>query len=119
MGLKFKDLPSHVQRNIVKSNPGLFPGLETEIPQPDQRRKVQDKKLAGGEERRRFRIQFVCLRRRLLDEHDNLRSALKPVVDRITERLGFAADNDERLQWEYHQIKTKGKEGVVVLMEII
>lgn len=41
-----------------------------------------------------------------LDEHDNLRTALKSVVDGCADRLGVK-DNDPRVRWEYAQEKCK------------
>lgn len=38
-----------------------------------------------------------------LDGHDNLRTALKPVVDGITDALGLKNDRDHRISWQYAQ----------------
>jgi hypothetical protein len=92
-------------------------GLQPQKPKPDKRGKKQNSQLEGSEERRGFRIQLICVRRRLLDEHDNLRASLKAVVDRITYRLGFDDDADPLLHWSYGQTRTMEHEGVVVLIE--
>lgn len=44
-----------------------------------------------------------------LDAHDNLRAALKFVVDGITEALDFENDRDPNLLWEYDQ--RRGRRG--------
>lgn len=44
-----------------------------------------------------------------LDGHDNLRGALKAVVDQITLHLGLTNDNDPRVTWLYGQAKGKGE----------
>lgn len=49
---------------------------------------------------------------RSLDAHDNLRSALKFVVDGIADKLGIK-DNDPRVEWRYAQ--AKGKPASVVV----
>jgi hypothetical protein len=53
---------------------------------------------------------------RPLDEHDNLRSALKGVVDSIADRLGVP-DNDPRIEWRYGQ--AKGTPAVLVTLEAV
>lgn len=45
-----------------------------------------------------------------LDAHDNLRAALKFVVDGITEALDFKNDRDPNLLWEYDQRRGRRRE---------
>jgi hypothetical protein len=52
-----------------------------------------------------------------LDEHDNLRSALKKIVDGIADALGLASDRTPLVQWEYAQRRGKPKE-TAVLVEV-
>ena len=47
--------------------------------------------------------------RRITDEHDNLRSGWKGVVDLLAELLN-ADDGDGRIQWRYEQEKGRPKE---------
>lgn len=54
--------------------------------------------------------------RRLMDDHDNLRASMKPLVDAIAERLGVP-DNDPRLVWEYGQVQTS-RAGVLVRVAV-
>lgn len=109
---KFK---ARIQENATDYRP--VDSVQTKKPKPDTRREGQDRPMEGGPGRRGFRIQLVCLRRRLLDSHDNLPMCLKPIVDRITFRLGFDNDADPLLQWSYSQARTMGHEGVVILIE--
>lgn len=52
-----------------------------------------------------------------LDAHDNLRGALKAVVDQIAEHYGVA-DKDKRFTWQYAQEKAKrGTYGVRIRIE--
>jgi hypothetical protein len=90
--------------------------LRSEKPQSDQRSESQDRKLEQGKESFSYRITISVFRKRLLDNHDNARSALKPIVDLITTTLGFASDDCPELEWEYHQIKTSGSQGTLILI---
>lgn len=52
-----------------------------------------------------------------LDQHDNLRGALKGVVDGIADKLGIK-DNDPRVEWRYAQAVCPRREfGVRIEME--
>ncbi len=66
-----------------------------------------------------FRISLVQCRHRLLDAHDSMPFSLKATVDEITRFIGYTADNDPRLHWEYSQTLTKGPEGVLVRIEVL
>ena len=53
-----------------------------------------------------------------LDEHDNLRTALKHVVDGVADFLG-CDDDDERITWNYAQEKAKrGTHAVRIKIEV-
>lgn len=91
-------------------------GLRPEKPEPDQRSQGQNRELEQGKESPHYRISFTVYRKRLLDSHDNARSALKALVDAITASLGFRSDDCPELIWEYHQIKTTGPQGVHILI---
>ena len=54
--------------------------------------------------------------RNLMDEHDNLKASLKPLVDAIAASLGLE-DKDGRIVWQYGQTTTRGKPGVTVTVE--
>lgn len=85
-------------------NPHLFlGGVETAQPKPSQRREGEDPQLEGVQDRARFRVTLIVVNRRPMDSHDNLRMACKPLVDAITEKLGFKTDDDPRLEWRYAQ----------------
>ena len=87
-----------------------------EKPERDLRGQSQDCPLAQSQERARYRITFTVYRRRLLDNFDNAKSALKPTIDRITELLGFPSDDCPELEWHAHQVKSKTA-GTHVLIE--
>jgi hypothetical protein len=48
-----------------------------------------------------------------LDGHDNLRTAMKPIVDGITDALGLKNDRDPRLTWAYSQQRGRAHEYAV------
>lgn len=61
-------------------------------------------------------VTMLALLRREFDAHDNLRAALKPLVDAIAGSLGVP-DNDRRVRWQYAQARTAGEPRVVVTVE--
>jgi len=63
-------------------------------------------------------VTIIQCRHRLLDAHDSLPFSVKPLVDCVTEWLGYASDSDPALRWEYGQIETKGQEGVIVRIQL-
>jgi hypothetical protein len=50
---------------------------------------------------------------RAMDSQDNLRAALKPVVDGITDALGLKSDADPRISWAYDQRRGEPKQYAV------
>lgn len=102
-----------------KRNPGLFNvpiGLCPERPESNQRSQSKDSSMEQGEASVCYHIVFTVFRRHLLDDHDNARSALKPLCDLVGQSLGFDDDSDERLTFEYHQLKTKGAIGTLIVI---
>lgn len=62
-------------------------------------------------------VTLLVRKRKLMDEHDNLKASLKPLVDAIAASLRLE-DKDPRLRWQYAQVKTTGTLGVTVTMEL-
>lgn len=62
-----------------------------------------------------IRVGFIVLRKRLLDS-DNHVASLKSLRDEIAVTLGID-DADSRITWHYDQLKTTGRQGVVVTIE--
>lgn len=85
--------------------------------EPDKRGEGKDRGLVGGQARVGYCVTIVSFRRRLVDAHDNLRTGAKPLVDRITETLGFRSDDDPALTWQYVQLRTAGPEGTLVVVD--
>ena len=90
---------------------------QARVAQPAEGRQSEDRQLARPAPGVGFRVCLIQRRRKLLDAHDNLPASCKPLVDAITAWLGFAADSDPALCWEYGQCQTTGQEGVIVHIE--
>lgn len=112
--------------DLRKSKAGQLPenahlfavgGVEAKKPKSNQRSEGQNSQLESRPPSLGYRVTLVQCRRRMLDSHDNMRTAVKPLVDAITETLGFKSDDDPRLKWEYGQCETRGSEGVIVRVE--
>jgi len=86
------------------------------VAQPDGREALPAH--AGQSRRpRRLVVSLIGLRRRTLDD-DNFNGACKHLRDAIAASLGID-DGDKRICWQYQQLQTKGREGVLVRIEVI
>jgi len=86
------------------------------VAQPDGREALPAH--AGQSRRaRRMVVSLIGLRRRTLDD-DNFNGACKHLRDAIAASLGLD-DGDKRICWQYQQLQTKGREGVLVRIEVI
>lgn len=101
---------------LFKNHQPVAAGVCAEKPEPNQRSQGEDSALETIPKRLAFRITFTTYRKRILDEHDNARHALKPLADAITEGLGFKSDDCANLEWCYHQIRSRTV-GTHVLIE--
>lgn len=102
--------------SIAKANPDLG-GLPNPKREPDLGRRSEDRQLEKSTRGVGYRITIISLRRKAVDGHDNLRTGAKPLVDCITRSLGFASDDNPRLQWEYGQVISK-RPGTIVKIEL-
>lgn len=66
---------------------------------------------------RRLVVSLIGLRRCILDD-DNFNGACKHLRDAIAASLGID-DGDKRIVWQYQQLATKGREGVLVNIELV
>ena len=108
---------------VQRLNPHLFGGAvdsrTASGAKPKRRRESENRGVETAAPSPRLCITLVQYRRKLLDGHDSLAFAVKPTVDLITEHLGFTSDSDPRLRWQYGQVETKGKEGIMVKFELL
>lgn len=86
--------------------------------QHNLRGKGEDSSLAGVSERLGYRVDIISVRRRPIDEHDNLRTGAKPLADLIAGYLEID-DADPRIKWSYHQLITEGQEGTILKIETV
>lgn len=121
MRLNLENLPEHIKAR----NPHLFAvgGVCSAKPEPPAGKALERplQGLQGGtqgmeEGNRRLRVVLVVHRRRLVTDRDNLIGGCKHIRDVIARSFGI--DDAERfIDWEYHQIKTRGRQGVAVKIE--
>jgi hypothetical protein len=107
--------------SVKRLNPHLFAvgGVEAAQPQPASapplaRGVGQQQGGAGGI---CVRVGFIACLRRQLDD-DNLVGSLKPLRDAVAKTLGLD-DADRRIHWQCEQVPTKGREGVIVKVELL
>lgn len=122
--MKLSDFPKHVQEKIKRDNPsafGVLGAVETNQPKPALSPALGSghAEQSGGEKRIAVRVIFIASLFRPID-HDNLVAAFKWLRDGVAEQLGVD-DADERLNFDYHQIKAyrKADEGVIVDIKLV
>lgn len=101
-----------IRQQIAAARP--LAGAPAQSAQPHQERPGSHPGVEGPARGLGYRVRLIQCRHRLLDSHDSLPFSVKPLVDAITAFLGFSADNDPALHWEFGQIQTPGPEGVIV-----
>jgi hypothetical protein len=114
--------PDELRKTKVGSRPenaGALAGLQTQKPKPPRGSEGEDRQLEEVPQGVGYRITFVVLSKRRMDEHDNLRSSVKPYADFITAALGFKSDDDPALEWHYRQLTSTGAEGTIVKIDVI
>lgn len=121
--IKFNDLSETLKQRIRRDNPTVFGPVGRVETNSTKRTAVQAldsrvQKPESGTKGVGIRITLITLRKRLLDKHDAVAYACKPLTDAIAKSLGVD-DNDKRLEWEYLQVKTTGTEGVMVKIEVL
>lgn len=111
------NLPANPSESVKRRNPHLYPvaGLSNPIREQDRRRQGEDRQLDKSKEGVCYCVTIISIRSRLVDQHDNLRTGCKPLVDLITNYLGFANDDNPRLLWRYGQVLSQTKGTVVVI----
>ena len=92
--------------------------LQTTKPESNQRRSSQNHELEKCTHSVALRIGFVVFTRKFMDG-DNLQTACKAIRDVVCESLGLRNDADsDRLSFEYGQVKTCGRCGILVLIAV-
>lgn len=105
---------------LIRRKPSLAPflgGLQTHQPKPTAPQTLDSRQpeRKEGSQGVGCRVLFTACRRKALDDDNNVGS-LKNLRDAVAKTLGID-DGDKRIQWEYSQVITKGKEGVMVKVE--
>lgn len=114
-----------IQKGFIRQPDGSWskpsPAIRSMAPrQPEQ---IKVRPLDQGVQKRQTRkgsvaiiVTLITCRRRECDDDGNV-AALKPLRDAIAEGLGLD-DGDKRIRWEYGQIETRGKCGVIVNIQM-
>lgn len=85
--------PATIARNPHLFRPDPSAKLRTQKPECDNGHQGQDRTTQETEGATVVRVTIIVRRPRLLDSHDNQRSATKPLVDFITRGLGLKSDD--------------------------
>lgn len=113
-----KEIP-HGSESFRRLNLHLYGvgGLETKKPEPASAPALarQPRKHKGGKTGLHYIVTFVSHRIHLLDD-DNLVGSCKALRDAVSKELGLD-DGDSQIHWQYFQLETRGREGVVVTIE--
>jgi hypothetical protein len=116
------------QGAVVQSDPGraLEQSAEAQERRPgsldgSDRRKAATPGDSTRHKRRRSAkpvvcVQLISVRKRLADEHDNLRIGFKSLIDSIAGWLGLD-DADGRIRWDIRQIQGQN-EGTIVVVSL-
>lgn len=114
--MKLSDFPAHVQARIKAQLDHDTRAVPPTIPQPERRPPRSDS-ARQGRRKGRLVVSLIGLRKRTLDD-DNFNGACKHLRDAIAGSLGID-DGDKRIYWQYQQLQTRGREGVLVHIEVI
>ena len=82
--------------------------------QTQRRRKARRSPGVGGSVR--YIVTMIAHVTTAMDYSDNLPTSLKPVQDEIADALGID-DGDGSVRWQYGQVETRGRTGVIVRIE--
>lgn len=113
---KITDFNEKTQAAIrAQLHPRVHP-VPPAVPQP-LRREVETEHARQGRRPRRLVVSLIGLRRRTLDD-DNFNGACKHLRDAIAASLHMD-DGDKAFRWQYQQLPTNGREGVIVQIEVL
>jgi len=119
--------PKHVSDAVRRLNPDIYgpgPRLDPDPPSGvdqctrtlDPGPTTQEGGTKGDTRRTRFRVTLVAWTQNELDP-DNLGAALKHVQDAVAQYLGVDDGDRRRVVWQYGNVPTRGRKGVLVQIE--
>ena len=116
------------QGTVIQQDPGraLEPSAQAQERRPGSLEgRDKGKATTGGNPKRHKRrrsakpvvcVQLISVRKRLADEHDNLRIGFKSLIDAIAGWLGLD-DADGRIRWDIRQVQG-ANEGTIVVVSL-
>lgn len=114
---KISDFNEKTQAAIrAQLHPRVRP-VPTAQPEPHHEREAPGSHPAQAGSPRRVVVSLIALRRRPLDP-DNNAASFKALQDAIAETLGLP-DGNPVFTWQYQQMHSFGREGVLVQIELI
>ena len=131
--MKWDDLPKELRERIVKEDPEHFNsqglrcmgGLLLPERESDGGRALDSQAQTKQADRGRvarggpvLRVDIISMRRRLITDSDNLPKGFKHLRDLIA-RFFDLDDADSVIQWNYAQVRTSGKQGTIVRIELL
>jgi hypothetical protein len=114
---KLTDFNERVQKQIRAQLADDLRPVPPAQPEPHHEREAARPHPAQTKRPRRVVVSLLALRRRPLDP-DNNAASFKALQDAIAETIGLD-DGDPRFNWQYQQMHSFGKEGVIVHIEVI
>ncbi|TSA41471.1 MAG: hypothetical protein D4R57_00560 [Verrucomicrobiales bacterium] len=114
---KLSDFNAKTQADIKRQLAADLRPLSPPVAQPGGRRIAPPAHETQTGRPCRVVVSLIGLRARTLDD-DNYVGACKHLRDAIAATLGID-DGDKRISWQYQQIQTRGREGVLVQIEVI
>lgn len=121
--LKLHELKPDLRKRIldqVRKEDSALGGLASNRPESNALQTLVRcvQKPTSGPQGVALRITLIAFRKRLLDQHDTVAYSFKPLTDAIAFTLGLD-DADKRLRWEYLQVVTRGRTGVIVMIATV
>lgn len=125
--MKLNPNEANVSEAVRRLNPNLFAvgRLPANKPKPNQRGALEPAASAPKARGSRvpkgvraiIRVHLIRVGGRPFDS-DNFIAGYKPLRDAIAARLGLD-DADTRIDWEYSQVRTRGRRGTIVKLEML
>jgi len=109
------------RRFIAQLGTGPWPKVNARGLRKDFRKKLKEEVKATWEPEKRGVLTVVAYRRRRIQDHDNFRTGLKPVIDGLVAAGWLVDDKDEYFGMDHEnskEISVRGKDPIKTVMRI-